>query len=95
VAFQSLEPGTVVAVTTRHTRYCLFVLDPTRHLVVVTGGSLFPEGTPVRVEGATAGGSALKVGWIGVGLRLEMSQGQQRITTSRVVSIVIDAPERS
>lgn len=92
VAFQSLEPGSVLEVNTRHTCYRLFVLDGTRQRALVTGGSLFPERTEVRVEGATAGGSALKVGWIGVGLRLEMSTGPQRITTSRVQSIVIVAP---
>jgi hypothetical protein len=63
----------------------------------VTGGRLFPESTEVRLEGSTAGGSVLKIGWIGTGLRLEMSMGRQRITTSRVESVIIEnvPPPRS
>jgi len=97
VALQSLEAGTVLKVMTRHSDYRVVVLDSMRRCVLVTGGRLFPESTEVRVEGATAGGSALKVGWIGVGLRLEMSMGRQGITTSRVQSVTIESvpPQRS
>jgi hypothetical protein len=91
VALQSLEAGTVLNVMTRHSAYRVVVLDPARQRMVVTGGRLFTESTEVRCEGATAGGSLLKVGWIGVGLRLEMSIGQQRITTSRVQSVTIES----
>jgi hypothetical protein len=90
VALQSLETGTVLRVRTRHSHYRVVVLDPTRQSVLVTGGRLFPESSEVRCEGATAGGSMLKVGWIGVGLRLELSLGRQRITTSRVQSVTIE-----
>ena len=91
VELPSLEAGTVLTVISRHSHYRLVVLDPARQRVLVTGGRLFPESTEVRCEGATAGGSVLKVGWIGVGLRLELSIGRQRITTSRVQSVTIDS----
>ena len=91
VELPSLEAGTVLKVISRHSHYRLVVLDPARQRVLVTGGRLFPESTEVRCEGATAGGSVLKVGWIGVGLRLELSIGRQRITTSRVQSVTIDS----
>lgn len=90
IAIESLEAGTVLTVHTRHSRYRVVVLDGARQCALVTGGSVFPERTVVRIEGATAGGSALKIGWIGVGLRLELSMGRRRITTSRVCSITID-----
>ena len=90
VALQSLEAGTVLNVITRHSAYRVVVCDPARQRMVVTGGRLFTTSTEVRCEGATAGGNMLKVGWIGVGLRLEMSIGRQRITTSRVQSITIE-----
>jgi hypothetical protein len=61
----------------------------------VTGGRLFPEPTQVRIEGATAGGTAIKSGWIGIGLRLEMSSDRSRVTTSVVQSITIDPPPAS
>jgi hypothetical protein len=91
VALPSLETGTVLNVMTRHSEYHVVVLDPVRRRVLVTGGRLFPESTEMRCEGATAGGSALKVGWIGVGLRLEMSIGRQRIMTSRVERVTIES----
>jgi hypothetical protein len=97
VALQSLEAGTVLNVITRHSAYRVVVFDPARQRTFVTGGRLFTESTEVRCEGATAGGNMLKVGWIGVGLRLEMSIGRQRITTSRVQSVTIESapPQRS
>ena len=42
-----------------------------------------------------AGGTAIRPGWIGVGLRLEMSNGSNRITTSVVQSVTIDPPRGS
>jgi hypothetical protein len=97
VALHSLEAGTVLNVITRHSSYRVVVVDPVQQRVLVTGGRLFPERTEVRVEGATAGGSVLKIGWIGTGLRLELSMGRQRITTSRVQSVTIEnvPPRRS
>ena len=91
VALQSLEAGTVLKVITRHSHYRLVLLDPARKSVLVTGGRLFPETREVCCDGATAGGSVLKVGWIGVGLRLEMSIGRLKITTSRIQSITIES----
>jgi hypothetical protein len=90
VAFQSLELGTVVTVRTKHSCYRLVVLDGPQRRALVSGGALFPERTEVRIDGATAGGSAIKTGWIGVGLRLEMSRDSQRITTSVVQSLTVN-----
>jgi hypothetical protein len=97
VELQSLEAGTVLNVITRNSNYRVIVVDPFQQRVLVTGGRLFPERTEVRFEGATAGGSVLKIGWIGTGLRVEISVGGQRITTSRVQSVTIEnvPPRRS
>jgi hypothetical protein len=97
VALQSLDAGTVLNVITEHSVYHVVVLDPVQQRVLVTGGRLFPERTEVRLEGATAGGSVLKIGWIGTGLRLEMSIGLERITTSHVQKVTIEnvPPRRS
>jgi hypothetical protein len=92
IDFQSLPSGTVVHVDTRFSTYRLVVVDPDDKRATVTGGRLFPEPTEVRIEGATAGGTAIKAGWIGVGLRLEMSGLSNRITTSVVQSVAIDPP---
>jgi len=91
IEVSSLAAGTAISVVTRHSTYRLIVLNPGERRVTMTGGTCFPEPTEVRVEGATGGGSAVKLGWIGVGLRLELSAGYRRISTSRVVSVTIDA----
>jgi hypothetical protein len=89
VGIQALEPGVIVAVKTRHSCYRFVVLNAPERRAMVVGG-VFPQTTPVRVEGATDGGSSVKLGWIGVGLRLEVSIGVRRITTSRVQSVTIE-----
>jgi hypothetical protein len=90
VAVGSLEPGTALIVTTQRSQYRLVVLrEP--DLVMVTGGDRFRESRVVRFDGATNGGSALVVGRIVVGFRMEMSVGPLRIISSRVRSISIDA----
>ena len=91
IAIQSLDAGTVLSLVTRHSRYRMVILDGARQLVLVQGGRLFPEATEVRLEGATAGGTFLKIGWIGIGLRLELSIGSRRITSSRVASVTIES----
>jgi hypothetical protein len=90
VMLRDLQPGTVVNVDTRHSRYRIVVLDGAEQRVIVSGGR-FEDGTEVRADGATAGGSVLKMGWIGLGLRLELSHGHRRILTSPVRSITVTA----
>jgi hypothetical protein len=86
VSIESLEPGSILEVTTKNTRYRLTIVDGEGN-ALITGGSLFPRPTEVRIEGATAGGAALRLGWIEVGLRLELSIGGRVIVTSPVQSV--------
>ena len=95
IDFHSLDVGTVVNVHTKYSLYRLVVVDPEILRARVTGGRLFPESTEIRVEGATSGGTAIRPGFIGVGLRLEMSNGSNRITTSIVESVMVDPPPTS
>jgi hypothetical protein len=92
VTLSDLEPGTRITVATRNSTYRLDVIDGAKGRVTVVGGTVFPEHTNVRVEGSTDGGSVIKAGWIGVGMRLEMTNGMRRITTSRVQAVEIDRP---
>jgi len=88
VSVDSLEPGEILTVQTRNTRYDFTIVDPAKRIATVQGGSVFPEPTEVVIKGSTAGGCAIKLGWIGVGLFLEMIAGPRRITTSRVQSVL-------
>ena len=89
ISIDSLEPGTTVRVTTRHSHYRFVILDPPGQ-VIVTGGRMFAVGTILRLEGSTAGHSALKVGWILVGFKMEMRFGAVRIVSSQVRAVTIE-----
>lgn len=90
VAINSLEPGTTLVVHTHNSQYRFVILfDPP--IALVQGGAMFPDPTVVRLEGATDGGSALKIGWILVGFRMEMWVGGVYITSSRVRSVSIES----
>ena len=86
LSIERLEPGAKVTVRTRHSRYEVSILDSRRHLVLICGG-VFAAPTVVRLSGATLGGSALKLGWVLVGFRMELGLGSRRIISSPVLSV--------
>jgi len=90
LTIETLDAGATLLVKTRHSSYRVVILDGPQCLVVVEGG-VFPEPTIVRLAGATFGGSALKLGWILVGLRLEFGVGAGQITSSTVESVEIES----
>jgi len=89
VDLRSLPDGTRVVVETCNSRYRLVMHEGNGFNAVVQGGRYLPEATAVRIDGSTGGGSLLKIGWIGVGLFLELSVRGERLLTSRVRSISI------
>jgi hypothetical protein len=58
--------------------------------IYVQGGAFFPDPTSASLEGASVGGSCLRVGWIGVGLLVEFRSGGRRIITSPVRAITTE-----
>jgi hypothetical protein len=88
----SFPPGTEVTVDTCHSRYRFVIVVGSAGDALVEGGRYFPQETTARIEGSTLGGSLLKIGWIGLGLFLELSFRDKRIVTSRVRSITIGDP---
>jgi len=89
VDIRALFPGTTVTVETHNSRYRFVVLvDPSA--VLVDGGGMFPDKSIVQVVGATAGGSMIKLGWILVGLRIEMRLGSVCIRSSPVRSVKVE-----
>ena len=85
VHLRDLAPMTTLHVQTRNSQYRIIV--STSDAVLVEGGQFFPCLTPAHVSGASVGGSFLKVGWIGVGLRMEILVDGRRIVTSPVLDI--------
>ena len=90
VDVRELAPGAIVIMRTRHSRYRLVVVEPKTQRVLVNGGEWFPEPTEAQLVGATGGGSMLKPGWIGVGLRVELLRMNQPITTSPVDDVTVE-----
>jgi hypothetical protein len=86
ISIDELETGATVIVRTFHSTYYLVVLNATERTVLASGGA-FPEETPVVLQGATTGGNLVRTGWIGIGLRLELTDRERRVITSRVRSI--------
>jgi len=87
---RDVEPLTTLIVRTRNSRYRIIVSRDTS--AIVQGGRFFPDATPGRIDGSGFGGSFLKVGWIGIGLRMEIFADGRRIITSPVRDISIQRP---
>ena len=58
--------------------------------VYIQGGDFFPDPTSAYLDGASIGESCLRVGWIGVGLLLEIRSGGLHIITSPVRAITTE-----
>jgi hypothetical protein len=56
--------------------------------VRVRGGRHFPDWTPARLTGSSAGGSLLKSLGIYIGLGMELETEERRILTSPVHTII-------
>jgi 3-deoxy-D-arabino-heptulosonate 7-phosphate (DAHP) synthase len=87
VQVDQLHALETLSVRTRNNVYEVVVTEPSSGAVMVRGGAHFPDFTPARVCGSTAGGSLLKRAGIYVGLRLEIELEDRRIVTSTVMSI--------
>jgi hypothetical protein len=89
LCLRDLEPLTTLHIQTCNSRYRIVISHQTA--IFVQGGRFFPEATDARLEGSSAGGTLLRMGWIGVGLCMEIWAHGQRIITSPVRSITRQA----
>jgi len=83
----SCAPFERIAVRTRNSVYDVIVLSGDVGDVLVRGGRFFPEFRRAELAGATAGGSALKMRSINVGLRMEFHVAGESFVTSTVQGI--------
>ncbi len=88
-----LPPLTTLLVRTMNSLYRVVITQGPE--VYVHGGAFFPDPTWAYLDGVSIGGSSLKVGWIGVGLRMEIRTGSLRILTSPVCAITAERPSDS
>jgi hypothetical protein len=93
VQTEQLEDMQRLFVRTRNSLYEITILDRWSGDILVRGGQFFPQLTPARLAGATLGSSFLKMRGIYVGFRTEIQAGDQRIVTTRVATIAVEAPD--
>jgi hypothetical protein len=87
ICLDSCEQSEKIVVNTRSSVYELIVLQGDIGDVLVRGGSKFPKFRRVQFVGSTAGGSALKMNTIDVGLRMEFHLGRRIVITSAVQAL--------
>jgi hypothetical protein len=88
VHLRQLPPLTTLLVWTRNSLYRIVSMEGSN--ICVQGGTYFPDPTSAHLDGARLGGSCLKVGWIAVGLMMEISAGDRHILTSPVHAIITE-----
>jgi hypothetical protein len=90
VTLMTLNACDVIHVRTRNSDYEIFLLDPKSGRALAQGGEYFAEPVEATVSGSTFGGCMLKVGWLGVGLRMEIYANGKRTVTSPVQSLHVE-----
>ena len=86
VSLADLEPLTTLLVRTANSLYRIIVLRGAT--VLVKGGRSLPEST--RGDLLSFGVNVVRVGWIGVGLRMEIHSGNRSIVTTPVREFTIE-----
>ena len=84
-----LEPFATLLARTENSVYRIIPLEAGTSRILIHGGRFFPETTEARFSGSGLGGSFLKVGWVGLGFRMEIFWIGQRIITSGVREIQV------
>jgi hypothetical protein len=93
VDVRKLPAETEVAVDTSNSHYRLVMLDDHGSRALVRGGRYLDDEAEARIEGSTLGGALLRLGWIGLGLSMELSVDGRRLNTSRVRSITVSTAQ--
>jgi len=89
VWLKDLEPGVRLLVRTKNTTYFI-EMGEERTLEIWGNQKYCPEPTKCTISGSTWGGSMIKVGFIGRGMRLEFytNNHPERIVTSEIQEII-------
>jgi hypothetical protein len=89
ITLRRIKAGSVIKVRTHNSDYEISLLDPELGRASVQGGHFFPQPTEAVIHGSTFGGCMIKMGWLGVGLRIEISACGQSIITSPVQALTV------
>ncbi|HWQ32510.1 MAG TPA: hypothetical protein VNQ79_06470 [Blastocatellia bacterium] len=94
MAIKNLAAFDMIRARTLNSDYRIFLLDPAAGRALVQGGAFFEEPVEAVISGSSFGGCMLKIGWVGVGLRIEIFARGQRIVTSPVQELSLERGER-
>src|SRR3984893_17615753 len=81
IRVHDIEPLATLLARTENSVYRIIPLEASSSRILIHGGRFFAEPTEVRFTGSGLGGSFLKLGWVGLGLRMEILWDGQRIIT--------------
>lgn len=94
ILIQKLRAGDKIAIETKNSEYILRVLDPKKRKVEITkikgdDHQYFQKPTVTCVQGSclTRIGGVIRVGWIAVGYRLELTSGKIILTAAQRISV--------
>ncbi|MBI4469300.1 MAG: hypothetical protein HY650_08275 [Acidobacteria bacterium] len=85
-----LEPFQIIHAQTLNHEYRLTMIDAREGRVIVEGGAYFPEPVEGHLRGSSAGGAMLRLGWIGLGLHMEIESLGHRLVTSPVRALRVE-----
>ena len=88
VHLRHLPPFTILLVRTVNSLYRMVIIQGPE--VYVQGGAYFPDPTSAYLDGSGIGGSWLRVGWISVGLLVQIRSADRCVITSPVCAITIE-----
>ncbi|MFN7949230.1 MAG: hypothetical protein U0Z53_28000 [Blastocatellia bacterium] len=94
LAIKNLAAFDMIRARTLNSDYHIFLTDPAAGRALVQGGSFFEEPVEAIISGSSFGGCMLKIGWIGIGLRIEICARGQRIVTSPVQELSVERGDR-
>jgi hypothetical protein len=89
IKLSTLNPFDTILVRTVNSEYRVFMLDPKTGSVLLEGGKI-TEPVEATVLGSSFGGSVLRNGWIGVGLRIEALAKEKYLRTSPVQAVCVE-----
>jgi hypothetical protein len=90
VELKTLKPYDTIIVRTANSLYRIFLLDPETGRVLLEGGRHISEPVEATIIGSSFGGTVVRTGWIGVGLRVDAWAGDKYIRTSLVKSLRLE-----
>lgn len=87
VFIKNLPKGTFVQVQTQNSTYIFECLGGS-NIAIQGNGRYFNDRTEGALAGSTWGGSMLKMGWVGVGMHMEVwTQATGTVTTSEIAMV--------